>query len=233
MVKLIDDHRDEFGVEPMCRELPLAPATYYEHRRRRLAPELRPRREKSDEELCVVIRRVYEESGRRYGAEKVWHQLRSDGIAVARCTVERLMAQMGLFGVVRGRAFHVTTAANDALARPLDLVERRFSAEHPNQLWVADITYVATWTGFVYVAFVIDVFSRFIVGWRVSSSLKSDLALDALEQAIWARSPGAGLVLSEDGLSDRRRDGQGGRPQMKRSPDFPGGFTIRLDRVLG
>src|SRR5690606_4681194 len=159
----------------MCRELPIAPATYYEHRRRRLQPELRPRREKRDEELCVEIRRVYEESGRRYGAEKVWHQLGNEGIKVARCTVERLMAQMGLFGVVRGRAFHVTTVANDALARPLDLVERRFSAEHPNQLWVADITYVATWTGFVYVAFVIDVFSRFIVGWRVSSSLKSDL----------------------------------------------------------
>jgi transposase InsO family protein len=133
-----------------------------------------------------------------YGAEKVWRQLGREGIPVARCTVERLMRALGLRGVVRGRAFRVTTEAGPEAARPPDLVKRAFRAERPNQLWVADLTYVATWAGFVYVAFVIDVFARSIVGWRVSSSLRSDLALDALEQALHARAPADDLVHHSD-----------------------------------
>jgi len=198
MVSFINQHKEEYGVESMCSVLPIAPSTYYEHARRQREPERRPARHKRDEELCTDIARVYEDNQLVYGAKKVWRQLRREAVPVARCTVARLMAKMGLRGAVRGRAFKVTTVADDSLARPLDRVGRRFVAEHPNQLWVADITYVATWSGFVYVAFVIDVFSRAIVGWRVSSSLRSDLALDALEQALWARQPGNGLVHHSD-----------------------------------
>jgi putative transposase len=198
MVSFINQHKNEYGVESMCSVLPIAPSTYYEHARRQREPERRPARHKRDEELRTDIARVYEDNQLVYGAKKVWRQLRREAVPVARCTVARLMAKMGLRGAVRGRAFKVTTVADDSLARPLDRVGRRFVAEHPNQLWVADITYVATWAGFVYVAFVIDVFSRAIVGWRVSSSLRSDLALDALEQALWARQPGSGLVHHSD-----------------------------------
>ena len=200
MVDFVAEHRDEYGVEPICEVLPIAPATYYEHRARRLAPELRPHRAKRDERLSVEIRRVWDESfDGTYGADKVWRQLIREGIWVARCTVERLMRAMGLRGAVRGRAFKVTTIADETAMRPLDLVERAFAASRPNQLWVADLTYVATWAGFVYVAFVLDVFSRRIVGWRVSSSLRSDLALDALEQALHARGPDTdGLVHHSD-----------------------------------
>ena len=180
MVSFIEEHKKEYGVEPMCSVLPIAPSTFHEHARRKREPKRRPPRVIRDEELRVEIQRVYDETKQRYGAYKVWRQLRNEGIAVARCTVERLMAEMSLRGVTRGRAFRLTTTTDESLGRPLDLVERRFEAERPNQLWVADITYVATWTGFVYVSFVIDVFSRSIVGWRVSSSLRSDLALDAL-----------------------------------------------------
>jgi len=198
MVSFIDQHKEEYGVEPMCSVLPIAPSTYYEHARRQREPERRPARQKRDDELRTDIARVYEDNQLVYGAKKVWRQLRREDVRVARCTVVRLMAKMGLRGAIRGRAFRVTTVADDRQARPLDRVGRRFVAEHPNQLWVADITYVATWSGFVYVAFVIDVFSRAIVGWRVSSSLRSDLALDALEQALWARQPGDGLVHHSD-----------------------------------
>jgi transposase InsO family protein len=198
MVAFIDQHKDEYGVEPMCSVLPIAPSTYYEHARRRREPKRMPARHQRDGQLQSEIRRVYEDNQLVYGAKKVWRQLRREDVRVARCTVARLMAKMGLRGAVRGRAFKVTTVANDAQPRPLDRVGRRFEAERPNQLWVADITYVATWSGFVYVAFVIDVFSRYIVGWRVSSSLRSDLALDALEQALWARQPGDGLVHHSD-----------------------------------
>ena len=198
MVSFIDEHRDEYGVEPICGVLPIAPSTYYEHRARRRSPEKRPARAKRDEELRAEIRRVWEENFGVYGAEKVWRQLRREGVEVARCTVERLMREMGLQGVVRGRAFKVTTIADEAAERPLDLVQREFVAERPNQLWVADLTYVATWRGFVYVAFVIDVFSRCIVGWRVSSSLRTDLALDALEQALHARPRNESLVHHSD-----------------------------------
>ena len=198
MVSFIDDHREEFGVEPICRILPIAPATYYLHRRRRAHPELRAARSLRDDELKAEILRVYDENFLVYGAKKIWVTLNKEGITIARCTVERLMAALGLSGVTRGRVFKVVTTTNDDSSRPLDLVERRFEAERPNQLWVADITYVATWSGLVYVAFVTDVFSRAIVGWRVSSSLKTDIALDALEQAIWARQPSEKLVHHSD-----------------------------------
>ena len=198
MVSFIEEHRREYGVEPICEVLPIAPATYYERRARRLDPELRPAREKRDDELRVEIERVWEANLSVYGAEKVWRALHREGVDVARCTVERLMRCMGLCGAVRGRAFKVTTTSDESAARPPDLVERDFRASRPNQLWVADLTYVATWAGFVYVAFVIDVFSRAIVGWRVSRSLRSDLALDALEQALHARPDTDGLVHHSD-----------------------------------
>ena len=187
MVDFVESHRGQHGVEPICAALPIAPATYYLYRARQRDPDLRPDRAKRDDRLRVEIRRIFEENHAVYGADKVWRQLVREGLEVARCTVERLMSAMGLHGAVRGRAFKVTTRADEVAVRPPDLVERDFHANRPNQLWVADLTYVATWAGFVYVAFVIDVFSRAIVGWRVSSSLRSDLALDALEQALHAR----------------------------------------------
>ena len=158
MVAFIEDHSGEYGVEPICEVLPIAPSLYYEHRARKLDPDRRPERERRDEQLRPEIERVWEENQAVYGADKVWRQLGREGVAAARCTVERLMRSMGLSGAVRGRAFTVTTVADETAARPPDLVKREFSATRPNQLWVADITYVATWVGFVYVAFVIDVF---------------------------------------------------------------------------
>jgi len=198
MVDFIEKNRSEYGVEPICTMLPIAPATYYEYRARRRDPDRRSARAKSDELLRAEIRRIYDDNFAVYGAEKVWRQLRREGRTVARCTVERLMREMGLRGAVRGRAFKVTTVADESAHRPPDLVRREFVASQPNQLWVADITYVATWVGFVYVAFVIDVFSRRIVGWRVSRSLRSDLALDALEQALHARPKCDGLIHHSD-----------------------------------
>jgi putative transposase len=198
MVAFIDDNRGLYGVEPICDVLPIAQSTYYEFRARIRDPERRPDRAKRDETLRAEIRRVWDENFAVYGAEKVWRQLGREGVDVARCTVERLMRAMGLRGAVRGRAFRVTTKADLEAVRPPDLVQREFRAERPNQLWVADLTYVATWAGFVYVAFVIDVFARSIVGWRVSSSLRSDLALDALEQALHARAPADDLVHHSD-----------------------------------
>ena len=198
MVAFIDDHREAYGIEPICRVLPIAPATYYEHRARQADPSHVPARIARDAELCVEIERVWKENRSVYGARKVWKQLKREGFPVARCTVERLMARMGLVGVVRGRAFTRTTIADETAARPADLVQRDFTADRPNRLWVADLTYVATWSGFVYSAFVVDVFSRRIVGWRVSSSLRSDLALDALEQALHARAEHDGLVHHSD-----------------------------------
>jgi len=199
MVAFVEEHRDAYGVEPICDVLPIAPSTYYQHRARRLDPEKRPDREKRDQQLKVEVRRVWSESfGGTYGADKVWRQLGRESIPVARCTVERLMRAMGLRGAVRGGAFKVTTTADESARRPPDLVARSFAASRPNQLWVADFTYVATWTGFVYVAFVVDVFSRRIVGWRVSSTMRSDLALDALEQALHARPRHERLVHHSD-----------------------------------
>ena len=187
MVTYIDDHRDRFGVEPICAVLPIAPSTYYEHKARVADPDRRPPRVVRDEALKLEIQRVWEDNFCVYGADKVWRQLNREHIAVARCTVERLMQFLGLHGAVRGRSCR-TTVTDDTADRPADLVNRQFTATGPNQLWVADLTYVATWRGFVYVAFVIDVFARRIVGWRVSSSLRTDIALDALEQALYDRS---------------------------------------------
>jgi len=186
MVAFLDEHRGVYGVEPICAVLPIAPSTYYERKAREAHPERLPPRAKRDATLRDEIRRVWQENFQVYGVRKVWRQLRREGVAAARCTVARLMRGLGLQGAVRGRKFR-TTIPDDTAARPADLVDRNFTATRPNQLWVADLTYVATWRGFVYVAFVIDVFARTIVGWRASSSLRTDLALDALEQALHAR----------------------------------------------
>ena len=185
MVAFIDDNRGIYGVEPICRVLPIAPSTYYAHKQRERDPERRSARVRRDEELCQRIRLVWFENFGVYGARKMWKVLLRLGERVARCTVERLMRQMRLQGAVRGRKFKTTVS--DSSPRPQDLVQRHFRADRPNRLWVADLTYVATWRGFVYVAFVIDAFSRRIVGWRASTSLRSDLALDALEQALYDR----------------------------------------------
>ena len=187
MVGFIDEHREKFGVEPICAVLPIAPSLYYELKARERNPDRRPARACRDERLSEHVLRVWRENREVYGVRKVWKQLTREGQAVARCTVARLMRHLGLTGVVRGRKFTVTTIPDAAAARRPDLVTRQFKAMRPNQLWVADLTYVATWRGFVYVAFVIDVFSRRIVGWRASTSLRSDLALDALEQALYDR----------------------------------------------
>lgn len=197
MVQFIAEQRELYGVEPICNVLPIAPSTYYEHRAQARDPERRSDRAKRDDELRTKIRRVWEKNHSVYGAEKVWRQLGREGVKVARCTVERLMRDMGLQGAVRGKKPKTTIPAPLA-DRPLDLVKRQFTATAPNQLWVADLTYVPTWAGFVYVAFIIDVFSRYIVGWRVSRSLRTDLALDALEQALHARECGEGLVHHSD-----------------------------------
>ena len=186
MVAFIDAHRETYGVEPICAVLPIAPSTYYAHKACEANPRLRSCRAKRDAWLTVQIRRVGAENFDVYGARKVWRQLHREGIVVARCTVARLMRAIVLQGAVRGRAF-TTTTRGDGAARPSDLVNREFVATRPNELWVADLTYVATWRGFVYVAFVIDVYARRIVGWRVYGSLRTDIALDALEQALYAR----------------------------------------------
>jgi len=197
MVAFIDEHRTGQGVEPICKALPIAPSTYYEHKAKESDPEkLSPRRQR-DRTLREAIKRVWENNFSVYGTRKVWHQLKREGYEVARCTVERLMRQMGLQGVVRGKKKR-TTIASDQDIRPLDLVRREFHADRPNQLWVADFTYVATWAGFVYVAFVIDVFSRMIVGWRAARSMTAELTLDALEQALWARKVKGNLIHHSD-----------------------------------
>ena len=183
MVDFIDQYREVHGVEPICKELPIAPSTYHQYKTLEQHPEWRSARAKCDEQLAPEIQRVWEENHRNYGARKVWKELKRESVPVARCTVERLMKKLSIEGVRRGRRC-ITTIPSEAAHKPLDLVNREFSALHPNQLWVADITYVATWSGFVYVAFVIDVFSRYIVGWRVLKHMQTDLILDALEQAL-------------------------------------------------
>jgi len=187
MVAFIDTHRDCYGVEPICAVLPIAPSHYYQQKARQSNPAHLPHRTRRDCFLQREIQRVWDENKQVYGAYKVWRQLNREGIGVARCTVERLMRRNGLKGVVRGKK-HFTTKPDSIAAEKLpDLVQRNFSATCPDQLWLADFTYVATWRGVVYVAFVIDVYSRRIVGWRVSSSMKTGLVLDALEQAMYFR----------------------------------------------
>jgi hypothetical protein len=220
MVRFIDEHRATFGVEPICAVLPIAPSVYYEQRARQRCPERRPRRGRQDELMTDHIRRVWHENQEVYGVRKVWKQLRREGHPVARCTVARLMRHAGLRGAIRGRKFKTTTCPDTAAPRPPDLVTRRFAAVRPNELWVADLTYVATWRGFAYVAFVIDVFARRIVGWRVSSSLRSDLALDALEQALYDRQlDGAERLIHH---SDRGTQGE-----FKRSSQQLGSEELR------
>jgi transposase InsO family protein len=187
MIRFIDDHREVFGVESICAVVPIAPSTYFLHKARQLDPTVRSARTQRDDEWRVEIQRVWDAHAQVYGPRKVWRQLRREGHRLARCTVQRLMRSMGLKGAVRGRAWVKTTQASPVAEVLQDRVARRFTATRPNQLWVSDFTYVATWRGFVYVAFVIDVFSRRIVGWRTSSSMRTDLALDALEQAIYER----------------------------------------------
>lgn len=200
MVTFIDQHRKTYGVEPICRVLPIAPSTYYRHKAQQRDPAKRSVRAREDEELQKIIARVWTEQRRVYGHRKVYQQMGYENLRVARCRVRRLMREMGLKGATRGRAWVTTTQPAPPADRPQDLVDRQFTATRPNQLWVADFTYVATWRGFGYVAFVIDVFARRIVGWRVSASLQTDFVLDALEQAIYARydEPLEGLVHHSD-----------------------------------
>lgn len=195
---MVDALRGRFGVEPICRALKLPTSTYYAHKQRRARS---PRRQR-DEALKVEIQRVWKANFCVYGARKVWRQLQREGIPVARCTVERLMSELGLKGVVRGKTRRTTTPDPQA-PRPADLVNRDFTAQRPNQLWVADLTYVRTWSGFCYAAFIIDCYSRLLVGWQLAGHLRTDLALDALEMAIWTRQVRRGEL---DGLvhhSDR------------------------------
>lgn len=198
MIAFIDAHKDQYGIEPICKQLPIGVSTYYDYKDREYNPDKASQRSIRDCHLKPEIQRVWDENLQVYGVRKVWRQLQREGFAVARCTVERLMKAMGLRGVSRGGAKCWTTIRDEYQDKPADLVNRQFVAERPNQLWVADITFVATWSGFVYVAFVTDVFSRAIVGWRVSRSLKTDLVLDALEQAIWARKETKNLIHHSD-----------------------------------
>lgn len=188
MRAFIDEHRDRFGVEPICRALQIAPSGYRRHAARLRNPSQQPARWQRDAVLRPHVERVWAANMQVYGADKVWKQLHREGHSVARCTVERLMRHLNLRGAVRGKPVR-TTVADPKAPCPQDRVNRHFRAERPNQLWVSDFTYVSTWQGMVYVAFVIDVYARFIVGWRVSSSMKTDFVLDALEQALYARKP--------------------------------------------
>ncbi|HBE2533409.1 TPA: IS3 family transposase, partial [Escherichia coli] len=197
MMPLLDKLREQYGVGPVCSELHIAPSTYYHCQQQRHHPDKRSARAQHDDWLKREIQRVYDENHQVYGVRKVWRQLLREGIRVARCTVARLMAVMGLAGVLRGKKVR-TTISRKAVAAG-DRVNRQFVAERPDQLWVADFTYVSTWRGFVYVAFIIDVFAGYIVGWRVSSSMETTFVLDALEQALWARRPSGTIHHSDKG----------------------------------
>jgi transposase InsO family protein len=199
MIAFIDAHRDAYGVEPICRVLPIAPSTWHEHAARRADPSRLPARAKRDEVLKEEVRRVFDENFGVYGVRKVWRQMKREGFDIARCTVARLMKSMGLQGVIRGKPLK-TTISDKAAPCPLDRVNRQFQAPAPNRLWVSDFTYVSTWRGFVYVAFVIDAYARRIVGWRVSRTAHASFVLDALEQALHDRRPihGGGLVHHSD-----------------------------------
>ena len=199
MIAFIDDHRGTHGVEPICKVLPIAPSTYHDHVAKRMNPEKLSVRAKRDLALKPEITRVFKENFEVYGVRKVWRQLKRESVDVARCTVARLMREMGLHGAIRGKSLRTTTS-DRAAPCPLDHVNRQFHAPAPNMLWVSDFTYVSTWSGFVYVAFVIDVYARYIVGWRVSRTAHAGFVLDALEQAIHERKPShrGGLVHHSD-----------------------------------
>ncbi|HAX2875586.1 TPA: IS3 family transposase [Escherichia coli] len=197
LMPLLDKLREQYGVGPVCCELHIAPSTYYHCQQQRHHPDKRSARAQRDDWLKREIQRVYDENHQVYGVRKVWRQLLREGIRVARCTVARLMAVMGLAGVLRGKKVRTTVSRKTVAAG--DRVNRQFVAERPDQLWVADFTYVSTWQGFVYVAFIIDVFAGYIVGWRVSSSMETTFVLDALEQALWARRPSGTIHHSDKG----------------------------------
>nr|WP_187440458.1 IS3 family transposase [Escherichia coli] len=197
IMPLLDKLREQYGVGPVCSELHIAPSTYYHCQQQRHHPDKRSARAQRDDWLKREIQRVYDENHQVYGVRKVWRQLLREGIRVARCTVARLMAVMGLAGVLRGKKVRTTVSRKTVAAG--DRVNRQFVAERPDQLWVADFTYVSTWQGFVYVAFIIDVFAGYIVGWRVSSSMETTFVLDALEQALWARRPSGTVHHSDKG----------------------------------
>jgi len=199
MIAFIDEHREVYGVEPICRVLPIAPSTYHAHVARRHDPARMPARAKRDAALKVEVRRVFEENFSVYGVRKLWRQLQREGFDGARCTVSRLMRELGLEGAIRGKPVK-TTVSDKSSPCPLDQVNRQFQAPAPNRLWVSDFTYVATWAGFVYVAFIIDAFARRIVGWRVSRTAHAGFVLDALEQALHERRPvrGSGLIHHSD-----------------------------------
>ena len=199
MIAFIDEHRGVYGVEPICRVLPVAPSTYHEHVVQRRDPSRLSGRAQRDEALKPEVMRVFAENFSVYGVRKVWRQMQREGFDVARCTVQRLMRELGLQGVIRGKPVR-TTISDKAAPCPLDHVNRQFHAPAPNRLWVSDFTYVATWAGFAYVAFVIDVYARYIVGWRVGRSAHASFVLDALEQAIHDRRPvhRGGLVHHSD-----------------------------------
>ncbi|WP_172907114.1 IS3 family transposase [Escherichia coli] len=197
VMALLDKLREQYGVRPVCSELHIAPSTYYHCQQQRYHPDKRSARAQHDDWLKREIQRVYDENHQVYGVRKVWRQLLREGIRVARCTVARLMAVMGLAGVLRGKKVRTTVSRKTVAAG--DRVNRQFVAERPDQLWVADFTYVSTWQGFVYVAFIIDVFAGYIVGWRVSSSMETTFVLDALEQALWARRPSGTIHHSDKG----------------------------------
>ncbi len=199
MIAFIDDHRDVHGVEPICRVLPIAPSTYYERVAQRHDPSRRSARARDDDDLKPEVARVHADNFEVYGVRKVWRQLIREGFWVARCTVERLMRELGLKGAIRGKPVR-TTIGDKAAPCPLDRVNRQFQAPAPNRLWVSDFTYVSTWAGFVYVAFVIDTYARRIVGWRASKTAHASFVLDALEQALHDRRPPhrGGLVHHSD-----------------------------------
>ena len=188
MKAFIDTHRADHGVEPICKALPIAPSTYYAYAARSADPSLSSPRSRRDDELLRDVERIWNENFQVYGVRKVWLQMKREGIPIARCTVARLMNRRGLRGVIRGQGVR-TTIQDTSAPCPLDHVQRQFRADRPNVLWVSDFTYVSTWQGFVYVAFIIDVYARRIVGWRVSASMRTDFVLDALEQALFARKP--------------------------------------------
>lgn len=194
---LLDTLTRSHGVGPVCHELDIAPSTYYRHQEQRQHPEKRSLRQQRDDQLKTEIQRVYDENYSVYGVRKVWRQLQREGINVARCTIARLMKAIGLTGVLRGKKVRTTVSRKSEAAH--DRVNRQFVAERPDQLWVADFTYVSTWQGFAYVAFIIDVFAGVIVGWRVSSSMETAFVLDALEQALWARRPSGTIHHSDKG----------------------------------
>jgi putative transposase len=199
MIAFIDDHRGAYGVEPICKVLPIAPSTYFDHRAKQMDPARLSARVRRDAALRPTINRVFKDNLKVYGARKVWLQMNREGVSVARYTVERLMRVMGLHGVIRGKTIK-TTMPDKAAPCPLDHVNRQFHAPAPNRLWVSDFTYVSTWSGFVYVAFVIDAYARRIVGWRVSRTSHASFVLDALEQALHERRPVSrgGLVHHSD-----------------------------------